>query len=640
MALAERATLIAEISLQDKMSGTLGRIEGKLGRFRQVTNVALGVGLQQVVAKGIRVMTDAFTGGVEALKEDQVAAAQTAAVLKSTGGAAKVTAAGIDALTQSLQDKVAVDDAVIRSGANMLLTFTNIRNEAGAGNNIFDQSVAILADMSQALGQDMSKSAIQLGKALNDPVKGVTALQRVGVTFDAGQKKRIAQYIKEGKVTKAQGIILAELAKEFGGSGKAFADTAAGMQAKLGFAVEDLQKAFAQELMPTILEVTKSLTAFLKDPSTIEAAKGLGKTIAGLFSRDNLAAIASAGKALAGIFSTAASFFGAMPEWAKALLVGGFAANVVTGGGVTGLLKGGIDLVFKGRGTTPANPMFVADVTGGLGGGGIAGKGGKGLLGTLTSAPVIIGGAALVTALAATWEGVIMPGLQEQANQNNQNLTNELKTGSLADLQQSLKGLEEMPSKLDPLQRVLYELNAAGVKTHTEALEAAIRAEIASRKTRETTQTTKLEMPTNRPAGEHAGAANLPGAVGVIQRAVAHGKEPTNTAVVATLRRNEARTREAADETRKLRIAQAVASRAQTLAAAFGFMSVVSAVNGVSGAVRGLNMTPVVNVSTGFTVATTVSVRDLNTKTVVATSYNTGRRTTKGRPGYSGGVAD
>jgi hypothetical protein len=64
----------------------------------------------------------------------------------------------------------------------MLLTFTKVRNETGKGNKIFDRRRRRHGHV-VALGQDGKNSAIQLGKALNDPIKGVTALRRVGVTL-------------------------------------------------------------------------------------------------------------------------------------------------------------------------------------------------------------------------------------------------------------------------------------------------------------------------------------------------------------------------------------------------------------------------------------------------------------------------
>ncbi len=51
--------------------------------------------------------------------------------------------------------------------------------------DVFDRAQQSALDLSARLGQDLQSSAIQVGKALNDPVKGVTALQRVGFLISA-----------------------------------------------------------------------------------------------------------------------------------------------------------------------------------------------------------------------------------------------------------------------------------------------------------------------------------------------------------------------------------------------------------------------------------------------------------------------
>lgn len=74
----------------------------------------------------------------------------------------------------------------------MLLTFTNI------GGEVFPKATETLLDMATAMSGGMTpgaealtSQAIQLGKALNDPINGITALTRVGVTFTEGQKNMI-----------------------------------------------------------------------------------------------------------------------------------------------------------------------------------------------------------------------------------------------------------------------------------------------------------------------------------------------------------------------------------------------------------------------------------------------------------------
>jgi len=196
---------------------------------------------------------------VQAATDQQKANAQTAAVIKSTGGAAHVTAKQIGELTGSLSKQTGIQDDVIQSGANMLLTFTNVRNEVGKGNDIFTQATKVVTDMSVALGQDMTQSAIQLGKALNDPIKGVTALQRVGVTFTEQQKNQIKVLVETGNTMGAQKIILAELTKEFGGSAAAQA-TSAG---KMAVAWDNFKESAGNALLPVLNKVFGFLSSGL-----------------------------------------------------------------------------------------------------------------------------------------------------------------------------------------------------------------------------------------------------------------------------------------------------------------------------------------------------------------------------------------
>jgi len=175
---------------------------------------------------GIEVFKSFIDGARDAAKTSRI----TAQVIKSTGGAANVTATQIGNLTQAIGNKVGVDDDAIASGANLLLTFKDVRNEAGHGNDIFNQATKSIVDMTAAMNHGtvdqngLKSSTIQLGKALNDPIKGITALTRVGVTFTDQQKKQITQMVKAGNTLGAQKIILKEVNSEFGGAAAAAAD--------------------------------------------------------------------------------------------------------------------------------------------------------------------------------------------------------------------------------------------------------------------------------------------------------------------------------------------------------------------------------------------------------------------------------
>lgn len=196
----------------------------------------------------------------EEFGEAQRVSAQTAAVLTSTGGAAKVSAKHIMTMAGSLSNMSGVDDELIQSGQNLLLTFTNIQNRAGKNNDVFDQASQTMLDFAVAMNTDPKTAALQLGKALNDPEKGMAKLTKVGVTFTEQQKKQVAAMMKAGDVAGAQKVILAELNKEFGGSAAAAGKTLPGQINKMKNAFAELGAGLLETLIPTF----KDLVGFLQ----------------------------------------------------------------------------------------------------------------------------------------------------------------------------------------------------------------------------------------------------------------------------------------------------------------------------------------------------------------------------------------
>jgi hypothetical protein len=212
-----------------------------------------------VAGAAIGAVTAALGKSVQAAAEQQKVYAQTEAVLKSTGTTANGTADDIRKLAESLQNQTAFADDAIQSGANLLLTFKNIQNQAGANNDIFDQTVAATLDVARAMGTSATGEAIRLGKALNDPVKGISALTRVGITFTDAQKEQIKALTESGDLMSAQKIILAELQSQFGGSAAAFAKTFAGQVESLNNELGDMGEEIGFIVMPAVQSLVTEL---------------------------------------------------------------------------------------------------------------------------------------------------------------------------------------------------------------------------------------------------------------------------------------------------------------------------------------------------------------------------------------------
>lgn len=237
-------------------------------------NMSTGVAIASAaVVAGV---TAAFKGAFDAATESAQIGRETERVIKTTGGAAGVTAKQIGDLATSISNLTGKDDEMIQSGANLLLTFTNVKNKVGENNDVFNQATKLALDMSVALGTDMNGASLQLGKALNDPIKGITALSRAGVSFTADQKDMIKSMVENGDTLGAQKIILKELATEFGGA----AEAAKTPMETLTTKIDNVKESVGRALMPAVggaVGVLGNLAdAFLALPGPIQAVFGVG----------------------------------------------------------------------------------------------------------------------------------------------------------------------------------------------------------------------------------------------------------------------------------------------------------------------------------------------------------------------------
>lgn len=219
-------------------TGGLGKAFGVMGGIGK--GIAMGVGASFVAMGGF------LAYATSEASEAQDVQAQLAAVLESTSGAAGVTVDMANQLADSLSQVTRFSDEAVLEGENLLLTFTSI------GKDVFPDATAVMLDMSQALGQDLSSSAVQLGKALQDPITGVTALKRVGVNFTDSQMDMIKAMVEAGDVAGAQTLILEELQKEFGGSAEAAGGTFAGQLDILKNSLSNVAEGIGTALLPVL----------------------------------------------------------------------------------------------------------------------------------------------------------------------------------------------------------------------------------------------------------------------------------------------------------------------------------------------------------------------------------------------------
>lgn len=270
------AQIILEFVGQDNASGaaksviqSVEQIEGAaksassgIDVFGEIAKGALrGIGeaALNAVSGGLSALGGIVSSSINEAAQWQSALAQTEAVVKSTGGAAGFTAEQMGNLAAELSAASGMslfsDDAIL-GAQNVLATFTNVKDLQ------FETATSAILDISQALGTDLKSASIQVGKALNDPINGVSALSRVGVSFTEQQKEQIKTLQEAGDIAGAQAVILGELNKEFGGSAAAAVNTYAGQMTVLSEQFNDVKQGIGEAIMPLLQKLGQLLVTY------------------------------------------------------------------------------------------------------------------------------------------------------------------------------------------------------------------------------------------------------------------------------------------------------------------------------------------------------------------------------------------
>jgi len=176
---------------------------------------------------GVSTVMDKISESVELFGVQDLAVRRVEAALKSTKGAAGVTSKELQKLASSLQGLSTFGDEATLEMSALLLTFTNIKGP------VLKDAIGMVQNMASAMGTDMKSQALMLGKALNAPVIGISALSRVGVQLTEQQQEQIRAFDAVGDSASAQGVILGELATQFGGMAEAEAKSFTGQMTQM-----------------------------------------------------------------------------------------------------------------------------------------------------------------------------------------------------------------------------------------------------------------------------------------------------------------------------------------------------------------------------------------------------------------------
>jgi hypothetical protein len=253
---------------------SLQTLEKKVGSISKGINRTLGaIGIGLSAAAFINFTKEAIRGAEAAEIADR-RLLQVTESMNLFGNAANSVTARLSKFADTQELLTGVQAESIKQVQATLMTFGDLAKSADEVNGSFDRATKAALDLAAAGFGSAETNAIQLGKALNDPIKGLTALAKSGVTFTEAEKERIKVLVESNKIGEAQALILAAIEKQVGGTAAATVSSSARMEAAFG----QVSDAVGLVLLPYL----EKFTAWLASPGGQEKIQEIINTLVDL----------------------------------------------------------------------------------------------------------------------------------------------------------------------------------------------------------------------------------------------------------------------------------------------------------------------------------------------------------------------
>ncbi|WP_373805178.1 phage tail length tape measure family protein [Delftia acidovorans] len=239
-----------------------------------------------------------ITSAISKIKQETIDAekeqTQLAAAIKSTGGAAGWSIERLNAMADSMEKTSTFSAGQINQAQTRMLSYAGVVGEQ------FPRAMQAVIDMSERMGYEVTASAETIGKALDVPSEGLTALSKQGFRFTDAQKELVKQFERTGQTAKAQEIILQALESSYGGAAQAARDTLGGSLTAVGNTINSLMTADSASL-PGLRDSVEGLNSTLNSDDVRNGFQTLisGLIDVGSFAASSMAGIVKLGQAVA-----------------------------------------------------------------------------------------------------------------------------------------------------------------------------------------------------------------------------------------------------------------------------------------------------------------------------------------------------
>jgi hypothetical protein len=189
------------------------------------------------------------------------------------GDQSGVVAERLNDLSDSTARMIGVDQKSIKATIAKMITFKGLAASADTVGGAFDRATMAALDMAAAGFGTAESNAVQLGKALEDPISGLSALRRSGITFTQAEKEKIKTLVESNRVLEAQGLILDAIEGQLGGAAVATADASQ----RIAVGIQQMRESFAMGFAGSFGTAADALEPFFA--SAMEPLKNFGQRI-------------------------------------------------------------------------------------------------------------------------------------------------------------------------------------------------------------------------------------------------------------------------------------------------------------------------------------------------------------------------
>lgn len=251
----------------DDLSGSIGGLADAAGvgggALGGMTDELLGLtGASAGATAGVGALLAGLVFSVGAAGEAEVASALLGNTLRQSGADAYLTADAVQSLATEIQGYSGISDEVIQDSARMLLSFANVRTEAAVTGGVFERATKATADLARFLRSDAVTAAGMLGRALDDPIAGTTALTRAKVSFTDSERAAIKAMAEAGDILGAQNAILDAVEGNAKGAAEAYGSTMVGETDKAKESIGDLAEVLGGEMVPALTEAAGGVAGY------------------------------------------------------------------------------------------------------------------------------------------------------------------------------------------------------------------------------------------------------------------------------------------------------------------------------------------------------------------------------------------